>query len=450
MLSLTNREIAWLVWLGLGLVYLLTRKRMREQIWQLVQLFCARPILLSVGAMLVYVGVWVLLLSALHLWQWDNLKTTLLWCMTFAFVTMTDVNRIAEDDTFYSKSVRDTFSATALVVFLTELKSFSLPAELFIVPGLVVLGVCVAIVQTRAEAKDARWLVEGIASVTVLVLLGYGVSEIWREPSWVALREFIIPVILSLLFLPFIYAASIYVTYERIFTRLAFVIRDESLRRYAQAKSIFAFAGDLDGLRRWGRNLGIDRSESREDLDRSIREVLEAKQREQSPPHVPAELGWSPYSAQAFLESEGLKTDDYHKSYDDLWWASSLREIDDAILPSTIDYVIEGSKLAATRLKLRLKVFITTQENAAQKDAARREFARMAVILARAAVPDIAPERVSETVMAGTGWVDAGQALGIRVSQENWKNANLSGYELVLSVVHPRHENAHSEFAFEE
>lgn len=354
---------------------------------------------------------------------------------------MMDINRISEDDTFYGKSIRDTLSATTLVLFLTGLKSFSLPVELFIVPGLVFLGLCVAIVQTRTEAKDARWLVEGLAAITVFVLLGYGVSEIWRNPSWAALREFLIPVILSLLFLPFLYALSVYTTYERIFVRLAFVLPDETLRRYAKAKSMFAFAGDLDSLRRWGRNIGTDRPESREDMDRSIREVLEAKQRERSPADVPAELGWSPYSAKVFLEAEGLKTDDYHKFYDGLWRASSVpRAIDDTILPSKVDYTVEGGKLAATRLKLRLQVLITAQENAAQKDTARLEFARLAAILACAAAPDIAPGRISEAIMAGKGQVDAGQSVNIRVSRKDWKNANLSGYELVISMAHPCHE----------
>lgn len=452
MISLSNREIAWFVWLGIGLACLLTQKRMREPLLHLTRVFFSRPILLSIVAMLSYVALCALLLSALHLWQWDDLKTTLLWCATFAFVTMMDVSRISEDDTFYRKAVRDTISATALVLFLAEFKQFPLVAELLIVPGMVALGLCLATVQTRAEAKDARWLVQGIASVVGFVFLIYGVSAIWREPeaffAWATMREFVVPVMLSLLFLPFIYALSVFITYESIFMRLAFVLPDESLRRYAKARSMFAFAGDLDSLRRWGRDIGIDRPDSREDMDRSIREVLEAKQREQSPPDVPAELGWSPYSAMAFLEAEGFKTDDYHKSYDGLWHASSVREIDADILPSTVSYTIKGTKLAATRLKLGLKVFITVRENAEEKNAARQEFARLATSLVRVAVPD--SEQISEAIIAGTCQLDAGKGVQVRVSREDWKNANISGYELILTITHPCYEAALSDFAVSE
>lgn len=436
MLSLTNREIAWLVWLGIVLATLLVQKSMRGLLWNLMQAFCARPILLSVGAMLAYVGVCVLLLSALQLWQWDNLKTTLLWCVTFAFVTMVDVNRLSEDSTFYGRTVRDAVSVTALVLLVVEFKSFPLLAEFFIVPGMVFLGLCVAIVQTREEAKDARRLVEGMASIVGLALVIYGLTAIWRQPgeffSWVTVREFLVPVALSLLFLPFMYALSAYAAYERIFLRLAFVLPDEPLRRYAKTKSIFAFAGNTDSMRRWGRNIGIEHPTSREDVDRSIHEVLEAKRREQSPPDIPAALGWSPYSAEAFLAADGLSTDDYHKSFDDLWCAmSKVREIDDELFPNTASYAVEGNKDAATRLKLTLDIFNTMQE-----PSARELFVQMAKRLIRTALPGYEPEELLKAAQSAKCFYARVACADIRLSREDWKNGRLSGYKLLLSVTH--------------
>lgn len=37
-----------------------------------------------------------------------NLKSTLVWSVTFAFVTMLNVNRITEENTFFRKTARDT------------------------------------------------------------------------------------------------------------------------------------------------------------------------------------------------------------------------------------------------------------------------------------------------------------------------------------------------------
>jgi len=70
------------------------------------------------------------------------------------------------------------------------------------------------------------------------------------------------------------------------------VLLSVSARRYAKVKSMFVFAGDLDGLRRWGRNIGMSQPSSRGEGDQSIRDVLEAKQRESAPADLPREQGW--------------------------------------------------------------------------------------------------------------------------------------------------------------
>ena len=448
MISLNNRETAWLVWLGGVFLAVLAGQATRNALWQLVKVFCSRWILGSVALMLGYIGVCVIILAALHIWQWDNLKTTLIWCATFAFVTMMDVNRISEDDGFYRKTIRDTLSGTALVLFVAEFESFSLLAELIILPGLVFLGACVALVQIREELKSVKGLVEGIAAIAFLWLLIASVTAIWQDPneffSWATLREYLVPVLLSLLFLPFMYLLSTYFVFERITQRLSFVLPDANLRRYGHAKAVFAFWGDLDAARRWSRDVGIERSESREDVDRSIREVLEAKRREKSRPDVPITEGWSPYEAKAFLESEGLKTDDYHKSYDDMWHASSMPlEVDKTILPSTIDYVVEGNRTTATRLKLKLRVVTTAQEDEADKEPARKEFARIIGLLMPAAAPDISSEPIIDAMMAGAERVISGQYAEVRVSREDWKNRNVQSYELLVSVVHHRHAAPH-------
>ncbi|HRN88213.1 MAG TPA: hypothetical protein PK271_06370 [Hyphomicrobium sp.] len=143
--SLNNREIAWLAWLSVVLIWILTQRQIREALWQCVKAFCAPQILRMVALMLAYVGVCLVLLAAFHIWQWGNLKTTLLWTLTFAVVTMMDVNRISEDDTFYGQSVKDTFGATAVLIFIAELESFPLVAELLLVPTLVFLGGLLAV-----------------------------------------------------------------------------------------------------------------------------------------------------------------------------------------------------------------------------------------------------------------------------------------------------------------
>jgi len=103
--------------------------------------------------------------------------------------------------------------------------------------------------------------------------------------------------------------------------------------------------------------------------------------------------------------------------------------------PKHVDYVAEGNKLAATRLKLRFKV------------AARQQFADMAEELCRAAVPDITQGQVSRLILTGAGQVDSERLIDVRVVREDWENPNLTGYDLTLLIVHRCHRDGDDESA---
>jgi len=446
MISFNNRETAWLAWLGVFLVSVLMQREVRDALWACVKAFCAPQILRMVALMLMYVGICVVLLAALHIWRWDNLKTTLLWTVTFALVTMLDANSVSEDDTFYRQTIRDTVNATALVLFVAEVKSFSLLVELvLVVPGMVLLGLCLAIVQTRPEVKSARGMVESIAAIVILGLVIAGLIEIWRSPqeiwTWSTLRELCVPILLSLLFLPFIYLLSTYMVLERIFLPLPFTWPDEGIRRYARAKVVFAFAGDLEAMRRWGRNVRGSRPASEQDVDLSIREVLEARQREKSPPDVPPDEGWSPYSAKGFLEAEGLRTDDYHKAYNGLWAASSkMKVLDEELFPNSVSYRVEGSESAATRLRLALNV-----NNRARDSDAREIFTRMAVAICDRVLAGCVTEKLAKAARAGKVLSMAAANADVRIARDDWKNGKLSGYTLSLSITHHAESGARND-----
>lgn len=442
--SLNNREIAWLAWLSVVLIWILTQRQIREALWECVKAFCAPQILRIVALMLAYVGVCIVVLAAFHIWQWDNLKTTLLWTLTFALVTMLDVSRISEDDAFYGQTVKDTVGATAVLIFIAELESFPLGAELLFVPALVFLGGLLAVAQTRPEVGHAKAFVESLVSIVGLSLLVYTLVCIWTRPDefliWATLREFAVPALLSLMFLPFMYVLSVYMVCDRMAFRLTWSMPDAELRSYAKTKAFFAFAGDLEAMRRWGRNIGLARPATRADVDASIREVLETRGREANPPAISRDLGWSPYYAKAIFETEGLKTNDYHRSYDGLWIASSpLKELDSELFSNNVSYAVEGNEHAATCLKLSLNV-----NNTKFAGEAMESFATMTKALMERAVPDCKAEKLVRAARSGRSRTLKASSADIQLTREDWRNGKLSGYKLRLSIIHQMDKTAAS------
>jgi len=62
--------------------------------------------------------------------------------------------------------------------------------------------------------------------------------------------------------------------------------------------------------------------------------------------------GWSPFVARDFLKEKGLRTNDYHKGYDEYWASSEYVDLDSHILPNKAVFYIEGQEGVVTTLKL--------------------------------------------------------------------------------------------------
>lgn len=81
-----------------------------------------------------HAAVEILAPQRLRLWSAINLKTTILWLVTFAFVTMFEVATAKDRPASLGKITRDVVSVTAVLVFITGLYTFPLIVELIALP----------------------------------------------------------------------------------------------------------------------------------------------------------------------------------------------------------------------------------------------------------------------------------------------------------------------------
>ncbi|MFN3498852.1 MAG: hypothetical protein ACK40A_10655, partial [Pannonibacter indicus] len=87
--------------------------------------------------MSLYVVACVWLLAWLSLWDWPNLKSTLLWWLTVGFTVVSEAQQLKDKPHALRKLVRDAFTLSAVVLFIAELVSFPLWVELLMLPSLV-------------------------------------------------------------------------------------------------------------------------------------------------------------------------------------------------------------------------------------------------------------------------------------------------------------------------
>lgn len=433
-MDLNNRELAFLVWAAVFIGYISTKKTKREAFGRLIRAFLNPKIVGSLALMALWIGLCVYALAFIGWWNPGNLKSTLIWSVTFAFVTMLDVNRITEESTFFRKMARDTVSATVVVTFIAELYSFSLFVELLLIPFLAFVTVFQVLSERKPEHAAVHKLSSAILIIAGLLYFSYGIYGAAKNlddfSTWNNLREFFVPIFLSLLFLPFIYAMSVFVSYEMNVTWLRWPLKDHRLRHYAARQAMMRFRFDLEGLRRWTRNVAILQPSTREEIRNSIAEVLLQKQRERKPPEVSPERGWSPYAATMFLAGHGLTTNDYHRIDDGQWIASSkMVELDkNVLLPDNLAYYIEGDEHAAKRLKIELNV-----NDQSHSVASELHFHAACEALLRAAVGEI-PPAFRDQIYRGDTIDSIVQGRRVRTMKEGFTNHAFNGYSRALTI----------------
>jgi hypothetical protein len=431
--ALNNREIATLVWSAIAIAAFGLKQEGRSAMWAVVRALC-QPILLSALAVAtLWIGGCVILMEREGLWEVANLKTTVVWAVTFAFVTMFDIERIGKPG-FADKVVRDTINATAVVVFIAEFATFGLLAELAFVPFLVFLTLLRAISETKLEFAPVRKLLNGLAILVGAVIFAWSVFMIATEFTAFAQRstalEFSVPIVLSLLFLPFIFVFGRWVAYERVFSAFIYAVPDPALRRYTRWRGLMAFGPDVEGLDRWRNLLVRERPGTRIEVDEAVVAIKVAQGREKNPPAVGVDEGWSPYAAKVFLEAQGLPTNAWQDLGDGEWSCSAtLLDIDGGLMPNRLGYYLVGDALTARRL--RLKLYINSPEAA---PAAEARFVEVAAILLEKAGLERFIGLLDDLGPGDSRADDGTNTHVVTLTRENWVRGVKGGYERMLTV----------------
>lgn len=437
-MDLNNREVALIIWIFILIVYVSLKDKERQTLKAfkgVLRAFFVSKIVVAI----VWASLWIVLcvqaLRYIGVWEIANLKTTLLWAATFAFVTLFDVVRISENDTYFRKTVRDTVSATVAITFIADAYSFPLIIELSLVPLLALMTGVQVFSERKLEHGQVHKLAGTVLALAGMVYIGHGLYMAFKDfrsfASWDTLQEFLTPITLSLLFLPYLYIVSVVVSYELTFAGLHWVLKDDKLRRYATFQAVLRFRFNLEGLRRWKRHVAIFRPATREDIRSSIAEIKANQKKDRNPHPVSPELGWCPISATKFLLAHDLATGDYHRSYDGQWCASSsMRKLNETVLfPDNIAYYIEGDEEAAKRLKVKLNV-----NDRANDVESNLEFRSICAALLDVVVDDI-PLTIKEQILCSDDMDVDVLGRKIRIQKEDFIDP-AKGYSRMLIIDH--------------
>lgn len=434
---LNNREIAIAIWLLVISVYIYSSSKMtdtRAAFRGLLSAFFVRQIISVLCLMIVYMVIVIYWLAELGLWNTEQLKNTVFWCASVGFMSMFKLQQIKKDKGFFKHSVIDNLKLLAILQFIIEIYTFALWIEVLLFPVIALIGALLAIAKTDQKYHQVKALLEYCLSVFGIILVIYTLymlatnfGEFGKEKT---AYDFFVPPLLTFCYLPFVFIMLVYSSYEEVFIRLKFSIKNKFHRYVAKLYTVVFFNFRVNLLERWSDHVARTNIESHSDLVDTFKHVFKVRSSERNPKKIPIEQGWSPYKAKDFLINEGLNTGFYNKLFEEEWFASSpMEEFSDGIIPDNIAYYVEGSEEVANVLKLKVNV-----NDAARSQQACEKLKRTAETFSNSSLNLSLSEDMKYAISNCKPYSEKCKDKTVSLAVESWPSHSFNGYDLKFVI----------------
>ena len=249
-----NRELAVSIWILFAIIFCVSYSKTRKSFFRVIKAFFAWKLALSYMLMFTYIACVIWVLKVIAIWKIDHIRLTVLWCVCVAFVMLFDFQK-ANDQNFFKNSVKDNIKGLVFLEFFVNLYVFNFWIEFMIVPIAAIIGGMKAIAERNKEYEIVDKLLNHILVAAGFFLFFYASYKVVTDFENLAtvqnLEGFYMPILLSILFIPFVYIAALIAAYETLFIRLQFFVPDKAVLRYAKLKTILSIQFNLSKLNRW-------------------------------------------------------------------------------------------------------------------------------------------------------------------------------------------------------
>jgi hypothetical protein len=213
-----NREIATIGWAIMLLIWTLVRQPAFYK--NIIDLFSAAIKMWKYFLpMIIYIILNVFILEKIGLWNNTFIKVTIFWFFGWTIVMFINSVKIGKEKGYLRKIIFDTISLSVFISFISNFYSFSLWFELLLVPLVVLITGLSAVASFNEKNKLVKKFVDRIMICLGLIIFCISIYRTFTHFDDFAtlntLIEFLIPILLSIMFIPFACSLSIYNHWEQ-------------------------------------------------------------------------------------------------------------------------------------------------------------------------------------------------------------------------------------------
>lgn len=235
---MNDRELAAIIWLGIGLAWALTNPDIRRSLGQVVvsavqpKIIVPLLVMTAYGVGLIYAG------GKIGLWNTNLMSDTVAWAIGTGLVLFGNSVKVFTRGGSFKRLVLAAVGLTVFVEGFVNLYVFPLVAELVLLPVVLFFAAMSAYAGTDTAYSRARKLVDGLVSLFGFALIVYVCFRLvagWEEsePALV-LQKLALPVWLTLGALPFVTVMGVWSNYDAVFSKLRGATEDRRRRLRAR------------------------------------------------------------------------------------------------------------------------------------------------------------------------------------------------------------------------
>ncbi|TQQ59432.1 hypothetical protein FLL63_12155 [Vibrio cholerae] len=279
-----NRELATATLVIVVFIWVsIKSKEVLPAIELVLKSFCQKAILITTSTLILYISIVVYLLYSIDVWNAGQLKNTILWFVFIGFVQLMNTTKITEPKEYLKASLNSQVKLIVLIEFLVAFHSYGFITELFLVTTATLFACCSAFAKGKPEYKQAQKISDYILAIVGTLIFIDSILNIYNEPgkfiSVDTFRDFLVPMLLSVSLLPYVYLFYYFLAYERAFVITHIYTDSKQLQRYAKIRSFVAFKGKPSLIHKWLIYSCIPEFESKKTIQASIDKFKE-QQRE--------------------------------------------------------------------------------------------------------------------------------------------------------------------------
>lgn len=240
--ALNNREIAIIFWSFVVSIFLLKSQVTRRALLSLFKSFLSKQLVITWLLMFSYISLLLTILMHFSLWDFSLLKEATYWSLGTAFIFL--VNGVGSKDKNYIKKVlTESLKLLVILEFVINFYTFNLFIELAIVPVLVVITAMGAFIENKKEYQPIKKIIDWALVFFGIGIIIFSLTKVVTKYSDLItldnLRALVLPSLLTLLYIPFLYFFMLYATYENIFFRINSLMRENpDLGKYTKMKTL--------------------------------------------------------------------------------------------------------------------------------------------------------------------------------------------------------------------